>query len=139
MVIHHVVTMGLIFFSWVVNFVRIGSLILCLHDAVDYWMEVGSRILLFLIMYRLFVLFEGWKNVKVYSKENALWHNLHNFHIALDCDSSNYFSWMVINSIIFFYLIKPYLFISGSFIRQLWRLLKKWPFSLHTTYLIFYL
>ena len=30
-------------FSWSVNYVRVGTLILCLHDAADYWLE-GAKL-----------------------------------------------------------------------------------------------
>lgn len=30
-------------FSWSVNYVRVGTLILCLHDAVDYLLE-GAKL-----------------------------------------------------------------------------------------------
>ncbi|XP_064647650.1 ceramide synthase 5-like isoform X4 [Lineus longissimus] len=39
MIIHHIATIGLLTFSWINNMVRIGSLVLVVHDAVDYWME----------------------------------------------------------------------------------------------------
>ncbi|XP_055899426.1 ceramide synthase 2-like isoform X2 [Biomphalaria glabrata] len=39
MVIHHVATLLLMFMSWTNNFVRIGTLVLLVHDAVDFWME----------------------------------------------------------------------------------------------------
>uniref|UniRef100_A0A5S6QM27 TLC domain-containing protein n=2 Tax=Trichuris muris TaxID=70415 RepID=A0A5S6QM27_TRIMR len=37
--VHHVTTILLLSFSWVDNFVRIGSLVLIVHDAADFWME----------------------------------------------------------------------------------------------------
>lgn len=40
MILHHLVTLGLVAFSWATNLVRIGALVLCLHDTVDGWMEV---------------------------------------------------------------------------------------------------
>lgn len=39
MFIHHIVTLGLMFASWFTNLVRAGSLILVLHDAVDWILE----------------------------------------------------------------------------------------------------
>ncbi|CAH1788305.1 unnamed protein product [Owenia fusiformis] len=42
MVIHHVVTIGLMVFSWAGNMVRVGTLVLCCHDAVDYFMELAK-------------------------------------------------------------------------------------------------
>jgi len=41
MIIHHVATIGLMCFSWADGMVRIGTLVLVVHDAVDYWMEVS--------------------------------------------------------------------------------------------------
>ena len=40
--IHHVATITLMVFSWCNNFVRIGTLVLVIHDAVDYWLEVNQ-------------------------------------------------------------------------------------------------
>ncbi|XP_078321315.1 ceramide synthase 5-like isoform X2 [Crassostrea virginica] len=42
MVVHHLVTMALMYFSWVCNFVRVGTLVLLVHDAVDYWMAAAK-------------------------------------------------------------------------------------------------
>ncbi|XP_061193680.1 ceramide synthase 5-like [Saccostrea echinata] len=42
MVVHHLVTMTLMYFSWVCNFVRVGTLVLLVHDAVDYWMAAAK-------------------------------------------------------------------------------------------------
>jgi hypothetical protein len=42
MVIHHVATLLLIALSWISNFVRIGTLVLLVHDAVDSWMEAAK-------------------------------------------------------------------------------------------------
>lgn len=39
-VIHHVATIALIGFSWLVNYIRAGTLIMLVHDASDYLMEV---------------------------------------------------------------------------------------------------
>jgi hypothetical protein len=40
MIVHHFATIALMVFSWVDNCVRSGTLVLAVHDAVDYWMEV---------------------------------------------------------------------------------------------------
>uniref|UniRef100_A0A1A8GPR9 Ceramide synthase 2a n=2 Tax=Nothobranchius korthausae TaxID=1143690 RepID=A0A1A8GPR9_9TELE len=38
-IVHHVATILLISFSWLVNYIRAGTLIMLLHDASDYLME----------------------------------------------------------------------------------------------------
>ncbi|XP_033762734.1 ceramide synthase 2-like isoform X2 [Pecten maximus] len=38
LVVHHFVTMMLIYFSFAANQVRIGTLVLLVHDAVDFWL-----------------------------------------------------------------------------------------------------
>ena len=43
MIIHHVATMALLYFSWVMNFVRIGTLVLIIHDAADVPMAVSTN------------------------------------------------------------------------------------------------
>lgn len=42
MFIHHIVTMLLIFFSWIVNFARIGVVVLLCHDGSDIFLEVAK-------------------------------------------------------------------------------------------------
>ena len=42
MLVHHVATILLLLFSWTSQFIRIGALILLLHDAVDHWMEAAK-------------------------------------------------------------------------------------------------
>lgn len=44
-IIHHVATTALISFSWLVNYIRAGTLIMLVHDASDYFMEVWQRVL----------------------------------------------------------------------------------------------
>ena len=39
--IHHAATITLMTFSWANNMVRVGTLVLVIHDAVDYWLEVS--------------------------------------------------------------------------------------------------
>uniref|UniRef100_A0A4W6F970 Ceramide synthase 2a n=1 Tax=Lates calcarifer TaxID=8187 RepID=A0A4W6F970_LATCA len=39
-IVHHVATILLISFSWLVNYIRAGTLIMLVHDASDYLMEV---------------------------------------------------------------------------------------------------
>ncbi|RVE67178.1 hypothetical protein OJAV_G00115060 [Oryzias javanicus] len=41
-VVHHVVTIALISLSWVVNYIRAGSLIILVHDTSDYIMELAK-------------------------------------------------------------------------------------------------
>ena len=42
MFLHHVVTISLMVYSFQINFHRIGSLILVLHDSVDFWLELAK-------------------------------------------------------------------------------------------------
>lgn len=42
MIVHHIATLGLMFFSWMNNFVRIGSLVLLVHDCADPLMEAAK-------------------------------------------------------------------------------------------------
>ncbi|XP_067649176.1 ceramide synthase 2-like [Haliotis asinina] len=38
MATHHMITMLLLYFSWITNYVRVGTLVLVVHDASDHWM-----------------------------------------------------------------------------------------------------
>ena len=40
MIVHHVATIALLYFSWIMNFVRIGTLVLIVHDVADVPMAV---------------------------------------------------------------------------------------------------
>jgi len=40
MFIHHIATITLLSFSYLINFVRVGTLVLVVHDCGDYWLEV---------------------------------------------------------------------------------------------------
>ncbi|XP_057701655.1 ceramide synthase 5 isoform X2 [Corythoichthys intestinalis] len=42
MFVHHLATVGLISFSYATNMVRVGTLVMCLHDASDIWLEAGK-------------------------------------------------------------------------------------------------
>ena len=44
MILHHLVTILLIYFSWACNFVRVGTLVLVVHDIADPWMAVSPQI-----------------------------------------------------------------------------------------------
>ena len=50
MIVHHFATVLLMVMSWCNNMVRVGSLVLCLHDTVDYWLEVHLHIFMMLII-----------------------------------------------------------------------------------------
>ncbi|VDO92045.1 unnamed protein product [Soboliphyme baturini] len=49
--VHHITTVLLLSFSWASNFVRVGTLVLIVHDAADFWLEVKKIILRNLILY----------------------------------------------------------------------------------------
>ena len=42
MIVHHFATISLMVMSYSANMVRVGSLVLCVHDAVDYFLEVNK-------------------------------------------------------------------------------------------------
>ncbi|XP_032807537.1 ceramide synthase 6-like isoform X1 [Petromyzon marinus] len=42
MFMHHLITVSLISFSYIVNMVRMGSVILCMHDAADFLLEAAK-------------------------------------------------------------------------------------------------
>ncbi|XP_045167942.2 ceramide synthase 2-like [Mercenaria mercenaria] len=42
MIIHHFATIVLMYFSWVLNFVRVGTLVLVVHDAADNWLALAK-------------------------------------------------------------------------------------------------
>ena len=41
MTLHHVATLVLMFFSWTMNLVRMGSLVILLHDVADPFLAVS--------------------------------------------------------------------------------------------------
>lgn len=42
MFIHHIATIALLSFSYMVNFLRVGTLVLVVHDCGDYWLEFAK-------------------------------------------------------------------------------------------------
>lgn len=43
MIVHHAATIGLMVMSWSGNMIRVGTLVLGVHDAVDYILEVSIK------------------------------------------------------------------------------------------------
>lgn len=41
-VIHHTATLTLLSFSWISNYIRIGTLVMAVHDCSDILLEVGA-------------------------------------------------------------------------------------------------
>lgn len=52
MFVHHMLTMLLIILSWYLYYVRIGTLILLVHDASDIWMLVSKTFILLASEYK---------------------------------------------------------------------------------------
>ena len=50
MFLHHIATISLLSFSYIVNFVRVGTLVLVIHDCGDYWLEVNAKKYLFFFL-----------------------------------------------------------------------------------------
>jgi len=72
MFLHHIATICLLSFSYIINFVRIGSLVLVVHDCADYWLEVKiyfkerkkkHQINCFFCLFSL----QKWQNMHVHS------------------------------------------------------------------------
>ena len=53
MVVHHVATVLLMYFSWIMNFVRVGTLVLLVHDVADSWLAVSTVHYVFLMDHEL--------------------------------------------------------------------------------------
>ncbi|OQV20704.1 Ceramide synthase 2 [Hypsibius exemplaris] len=56
MFFHHIITITLMCFSWIDNTVRIGTLVLVLHDVSDFWLE-GAKLARYAKMSRLSSMF----------------------------------------------------------------------------------
>ncbi len=41
-VIHHIATLTLLSFSWISNYIRIGTLVMVVHDSADILLEVRA-------------------------------------------------------------------------------------------------
>ena len=41
-VIHHIATLTLLSFSWISNYIRIGTLVMAVHDSADILLEVRA-------------------------------------------------------------------------------------------------
>jgi len=53
MFVHHIATVALMSFSYVGNFIRVGCLVLMIHDCADFWVEVGATVVWFLVDFPL--------------------------------------------------------------------------------------
>lgn len=40
--IHHIATLTLLSFSWISNYIRIGTLVMAVHDSADILLEVSA-------------------------------------------------------------------------------------------------
>lgn len=49
-IVHHVATILLISFSWCVNYIRAGTLIMFIHDSSDYLLEVNASVILYALV-----------------------------------------------------------------------------------------
>ncbi|KAL4222172.1 Ceramide synthase 5 [Mactra antiquata] len=52
MFVHHIATVSLLSFSYVGNFIRMGTLVLCIHDCADFWIE-GAKMAKYVKAHRL--------------------------------------------------------------------------------------
>lgn len=67
MFVHHLATIGLITFSYVNNMVRVGTLVMCLHDASDFLLEVRRHPLFphYSSVSLLLLLSENWLSLQL--------------------------------------------------------------------------
>ena len=74
MFLHHIATILLLSFSYVVNFVRIGTLVLVIHDFGDFWLEVSPNKTneMFLIGENISRV-QKWPNMHVHRKSAILY------------------------------------------------------------------
>uniref|UniRef100_A0A8C6W410 Ceramide synthase 5 n=1 Tax=Nannospalax galili TaxID=1026970 RepID=A0A8C6W410_NANGA len=63
MFVHHLATIGLITFSYINNMVRVGTLVMCLHDSSDFFLELANY-----AKYQILntTLFESWEMIGPY-------------------------------------------------------------------------
>jgi len=64
MFIHHIATITLLSFSYLVNFVRVGTLVLVIHDCGYYWLEVKKRKKELYINHVLFFSVQKWRSMR---------------------------------------------------------------------------
>jgi len=79
MVVHHVVTLCLLSFSWTCNFVRVGTLILLVHDVADIFLE-ATKVTKYLNKQKLcdalFIIFTAfWFLTRIYIFPFVIIHN----------------------------------------------------------------
>jgi ceramide synthetase len=68
MFIHHIATISLLSFSYIVNFVRVGTLVLIIHDCGDYWLEVRDKNSMIFIYIFIFSRVQKWQNTHEHKK-----------------------------------------------------------------------
>jgi ceramide synthetase len=67
MFIHHIATILLLSFSYIVNFVRVGTLVLVVHDCGDYWLEVKIKKFFLIVSILFFFSVQKWRNMHEHS------------------------------------------------------------------------
>jgi len=58
-IVHHLAAIGLMSCSWCGNYVRLGTLVIFVHDTADFWLEVTLPSSFFCLFY--FGFFGGWE------------------------------------------------------------------------------